>query len=321
MPRYSYAQYRTALKRAIKKRTDLVVKTPTTLRYKTPRGSKTFPYLFIRSKEITKRDPILLIRATIHGDEPAGALTLRDHISAIADYAHKKGVKLWIFPLDNPSGFEIGKRYNIEDDEGSGGNNDFMRYEINPGHWIDETRRGQKFIRWVWSSDPTVQQHLPKETVALHRILKKLPLKQVHGVIDIHQDNYVRRPLTYQYAFGNLRQYKKIVTRIERILPVWRNAKVDSGYFDRTHYAPGLPIHGKVRRINYVHRSNANGFIIRHDGTLPDLFWRLGAEHGITIETTTISPKKKVDAINLAWIFGTIDLIAAKNSSSTRISR
>jgi len=54
----------------------------------------------------------VLITAGFHGDEKAGPLTLLEHIAEIVDYAAARGVGLLVYPCINPSGFEVGSRYN-----------------------------------------------------------------------------------------------------------------------------------------------------------------------------------------------------------------
>ena len=84
----------------------------------------------------------VLITAGFHGDEKAGPLTLLEHAAEIVDYAAARGVGLSIYPCVNPSGFEAHTRYNIS---GERPNNDFLRYEIEPGLWCGELRAGQAF--------------------------------------------------------------------------------------------------------------------------------------------------------------------------------
>jgi succinylglutamate desuccinylase len=67
---------------------------------------RTLGYDFFRiaSRGIKRNDRIMLMRAGIHGDEVAGPLTIIQYFNRIFDYAHKRGVKLIIYPLGNPAG-------------------------------------------------------------------------------------------------------------------------------------------------------------------------------------------------------------------------
>jgi hypothetical protein len=55
--------------------------------------------------------------------------------------------------------------------------------------------------------------------------------------------------------------------------------------------------------------SDARGFIVRHDGSLTDLFWRLGTRHCICVETTGATPLDLSKKVNLTWIFGIADIL------------
>ena len=57
------------------------------------------------------------------------------------------------------TGYDLGAaRYNRT---GESPNNDFLRYEVAPGHWVGELAAGQRFLRWRLHHDS------PKETRAL----------------------------------------------------------------------------------------------------------------------------------------------------------
>ena len=65
-------------------------------------------------------------------------------------------------------------------------------------------------------------------------------------------------------------------------------------------------------------RTDRNGCVVYHDGSLPDLFWRLGADHAITVETPTTTSFEKCDEINMVWILGVIRLISKGVSARTK---
>ncbi len=273
-------------------------------------------YRFCRlaSKGIKKNDKVILIRAGIHGDEISGPLSLLKYFNEIADYVHGLGLKLIIYPLGNPSGFEKGLRYNIDNDKGAAGNNDFLRYELGDGTLADDIKSGVKFKHWFWSSEQKLKIALAKETKLMHRLLRSDPLKQIVACLDLHQDYItpVAPAACYHYAFGNLNCYRKIISQLKKEILVWGNQVIGAGYnvlLDKT---------GKVKSKKLSDDamvSDASGFIKRHDGTLPDLFWRLGAKYCVTSETTGATPMEIAMKVNLIWIKGLAELVSVSSSS------
>jgi hypothetical protein len=257
--------------------------------------NKKFELLKIESRNISLKDKIILISSGFHGNEPAGPLTILKYANKIIDYCHKNGLKIIIYPLINPSGFEKNTRYNIDNDRGDAGNNDFMRYKLDNGTIIDDLGGSNKFKAWHWSSDEKFKTRLPKETKLLHRLLKKDPLKQVAAAIDLHQDppvNNRKAVFTYQYSFENKNSLGGISEKVSKIIPILKNHKTDTGFV----------LQAKLK-------TDKNGFIVRHDGSITDLLYRLGVKHSITIETTTTAPSNKAVSVNLTWILNIIDLV------------
>lgn len=307
--RRNYEDFLRRLKKQLRGRKDVTVKVCARLKYKTTRGIKSYDLVKIFSRGIKKMDRIVLVTAGIHGDETFGSLTLMKHVSQLFGYAHKRGVKLIVFPLNNPSGFEAGTRYNVEKDRGEAGNNDFVRYILHDGSMIDDLRTSNKFASWVWSSDPELKIKLPKETRVLHREIKKLPLKRVGALVDLHEDNFVPKPFTYQYAFGDFSVYAAILKKIKKLAKILANVNVDSGYLNDPGFIPKVVKHGREVYDDFIPKSDKNGFIVRHDGNLSDLLYRLGTRHCITVESTKGLKQSVVDKVNLAWIEGAIDLV------------
>jgi predicted deacylase len=265
--------------------------------------NRTLGYDFFRiaSRGIKRTDKIMLIRAGIHGDEVAGPLTIIQYFNRIFDYAHKRGVKLIIYPLGNPAGFDARQRYNTDYSDGLGANNDFVRYELEDGSFAGDIGRGAKFKRWYWSSDPRLNHDLPAETVLMHNLLKRDPLESVVASLDLHQD-YIspcNRAAAYHYAFGDLSVYDRIVDTVEKIVPVLANKSISAGQ------SGGM-------------RTNWEGFIVRHDGTLGDLLYRLGVLYAVAPETTGKTPLDKACLVNWKWIQGLIDLAAKKRATVKR---
>lgn len=261
-----------------------------------------FNFLRIASKNIKPKDKVLFIATGIHGEETAGPLTILNNFKDIFSYAHKNKVKLIIYPLCNPSGFAQMTRYNIDDDEGEVGNNDYIRYEMNDGTIKDDIKNSSNYKAWHWSSELT--KNLPLETKLIHKLLKKEPLNQINACLDIHQD-YISNatPFAYHYSFGKLSVYKKIINDIKKVVPVYKNKMIDAGFCEIGDDGERSMCDEKALL------SDNNGFIVRHDGTLPDLFYRLGALYCVTAETTGSTPLTEAMTVNMCWIKGLIDLI------------
>lgn len=311
----NYREFKAEMKRVVDGRSDVRLDVTTRLRHTIGGKRRAFDSLKISSRDIKKDDPVMLIRAGIHGNEIHGPMTLFHHLDQIFEWAHGMGVKLVVFPLDNPSGYEIGERYNADGDEGSAGNNDFLRYRLKDGSIVDDLKGGNEFAEWYWSSDPALNVHLPQETRNLHRELKRLPLSQVRAVLDLHADNYLKGAYTYYYAFGDTSIYRPIIEFIQQRVPVLANVEVNSGFRNRSEDAADCVVDGKVVSDTAKPKTDDFGAIIRHDGSISDLFDRLGVEHSIAVEATAEVNPEDADWINLAWIYGLIEFVAARDHS------
>jgi predicted deacylase len=224
----------------------------------------------------------VVITAGFHGDEKAGPLTLLEHAAELVELARERGVGLRLYPCVNPSGFEAHTRYNTS---GEHPNNDFLRYELAPGIWRGELRPGESFLR----HQPA--EGIPKETAALAAELDRHPPPV--GALDLHQDNFIHGSLFYAYIFGEPAAYRPMLARSGALVPVLRSSIVDSGH------EPGSDV-----------RSDHEGFIVCHDGSITDRFHRAGVPYTAAIETTTETPRELADEINLIWIRGFMDLCA-----------
>lgn len=280
----------------VEKRPDAIFERRGAITYETPEGKKDWDFVRIASKEINPEDKILFIRAGLHGEEIAGPLTMRWHINEIIDYAHQNGLKVVIYPLANPSGFESGKRFNIADDlggEGSEGTDDIIRYELLDGELVDELEENQPFKRWFFSAAPRINVRLPQEAALMRKELKELPVSQIVAAVDLHQD-YITPdapPAAYHYNHNDqivTEVYRKIVEKIEQELPIMRGAKISAGF--KTSM-----------------KSDKYGFITRHDGSLIDAMYRLRTKHCIVVETTGATSLEIADKVNMVWIKGIID--------------
>ncbi len=267
-----------------------------------------YDFLKIASKDINPQDPVLLIRAGIHGDEISGPLTIEHYGNEIFDAAHKAGIKVIMYPIGNPSGFSAGLRYNIDNDKGEG-NNDFLRYELEDGSLSGDLGEGKiPFQRFLWASDPSLAIHLPLETELMHKLLKEDPLNQIKGSIDLHQDYLTPNapPAAYQYVEGNVQEYKPIAQEVSKICPLFNNQFIGAGY--QTQINESGQIVGNPLESEAI-KSDENASIVRYDGSLTDLTYRLGTPYNVAVETTGATPIDMACKVNLAWIYGFINLI------------
>jgi predicted deacylase/predicted double-glycine peptidase len=288
--------YNAELKKLAAARRDIEIK-----RHRLKHRASGYDFFRIASSGIKQNDRIMLIRAGIHGDEVAGPLTIIQYLNRIFDYAHKRDVKLIIYPLGNPAGFDARQRYNTDYSDGLGANNDFVLYELVNGNLTGDIGRAGKFKRWYWSSDHRLNHGLPAETAMMHKLLKRDPLECIVASLDLHQD-YIspcNRAAAYHYAFGDLSVYGKIVDTVNKSVPVIANKIISAGQ------PSGM-------------RTNKEGFIIRHDGTLGDLLYRLGVKYSVAPETTGKTPLDKACLVNWLWIKGLIDLSAKKRATVKR---
>lgn len=219
----------------------------------------------------------LVITSGFHGEEPAGPITLMEHLPKIVAYAKDRDVGLRVYPCINPSGFEDGTRYNRS---GEKPNNDFLRYEVAPGTWKGELGANEKFLRW------TLYDGGPKETRAIREELHRHE-QRPNAALDIHQDRYLPGALTYAYVFGPQEVYVPFMERAQAHAKVVRDALVDEH-----------------------NRTNAQGLIEYNDGSVTDYYFRRGVPYTAALETTTQTPMEACHAVNLAWVFGFIDLAA-----------
>lgn len=235
-------------------------------------GTARYPLL-----RFTTPGPVVcLITAGFHGDEQAGPITLADHLDDIVSYARDRDVGLRIYPCINPSGFDAFTRYNRR---GERPNNDCMRYLMADGGSIDEMRTPQPFV----GIHP--QSAGPQETRAL--VADLTPIATPGAALDLHQDPYIKGPLTYAYTFGPSIPYLPLVAASSAHVRVAHSAEVD------------VAVH-----------TDADGLIQLHDCSVTDWFWRRGTPYTAALETTTDTPLDARDAVNLIWIRGFIDLAA-----------
>ncbi len=181
-----------------------------------------------------------------------------------------------MYPCINPAGFEGRTRYNPS---GEKPNNDLLRYEVAPGVWKGELTRGEQPLRWV------VYDGGPKETRALRAELERGGVPD--AALDIHQDHSLGGEAAYAYVFGERSRFLPFVAETERHLAVARD-----------------------RLVDHEIRTDGDGLIEFHDGSVTDYYLRRGARFAAALETTTRTPHEVCARVNLIWIRGFIALAA-----------
>lgn len=268
-------------------------------------GAKAYPFTRVGSRHIAPGDRALLIRATFHGDETAGALTMLRRLPEIADIVCACGLKLICYPLANPSGFERGEPGG---ENGTRGYDDWVRYELKEGGIIDENLSNAPFTRRFMSSDPQlanlgVPVTLVQETALMHELVcNDLRLgAHIVAMLDIHQHCHVEigedpeklgAPGAYFYGFGKRarrRRYNGIIARINNLVPVLRHTRILSGE-------------------NTPMKTDGQGCIPNcHDGSYAD-FWDWRGAEVIVAETTGPTPLPAAEEVYLEWIRGLAEL-------------
>lgn len=268
----------------------------------------TWDFVRIVSRDILPEDKVVVVRGTIHGDEIAGALTILNHLDALAEYGHRRGIKFILYPLGNPSGFERGLRYNADHHVGEG-NNDFLRYVMEDGSLEADLGAGKPFRSWMMADDPALGLHLPAETRLMLELVRRDPRPQIVAAFDLHQD--VVTPglpaCAYHYAFGDLGRYSAIVARIAEVVPLLADYDMAGGFGEQIDENGNLV----ERRYERAVRSDAGGFLVRYDGSFSDFYQRIGVEHSIAVETTGATPIEDACLVNWIWLTGVIDLVTA----------
>lgn len=270
---------------------------------------RVYSFLRVASPDIQPTDKVVAAGAEVHANELSGLFFWRQSGAEIFDYAHKRGVKLIVYPLRNPSGLEkvngypdrqAGHRYNIVDDSGSQGvgNNDFLRYRLPDGTLVDELVPVRSFDAWLWSADvPGLR--LPQETRLMQELLRKdLSLGKISAVVDMHQDLISEGvgPGAYFYVMEkDDGLYAPIVGKIEKSgVPILRNSTFKAGYLSGV----GLT-------------TDDLGMIVRWDGSWPDLMAKSGTKYAVTTETTGATPLRSAVLVNRIFMEALIEAVAA----------
>jgi hypothetical protein len=232
----------------------------------------------------------LLTTTGFHGEEFNGPISLLNIIDEATAFAKEMETRLIVYPCISPSGLDLHQRYNPTDDVGDNGNNDFLRYEIEKDNWIGTLEAGQTFLNYK-----TVES-AAKEVRLLQRDLLKYQNPVPQAVLDIHQDDNVKNGQGnfYAYIFDQRPVYLEIMRKLAQITDVCKNIEASNTEGDR--------------EVSY--RIDNDGFIFLHDGSITDMFYRLGSKFCVCAETNTDLPLEEVSQINLIWIKELIKLIA-----------
>jgi hypothetical protein len=294
-------------------------------------------YPLLQLNFYSEEQPILGITSCFHGMEKSGPFTFANNLEDIVALSKEKNVGLIMYPCINPSGFDLGRRYNIvsPDDDGKphdgvrlqnfGPNNDFMRYVVNH-KLVDDLRNQKKFDSWIYSNDKSIVENLPHETIKMHQLIRKAHLKMIWGQLDIHQDCFEDEILMYQpkgqfedkrwtyaYIFNKKRLYLPIMQEAGKIVPVLKSSFIDTGYRKK----PKIDAQGRKELVTIPDKkdnvySDDQGFVYRHDGSITDLMFRLNVPYVAAIETSGKTPIDEAVKVNMIWIEGMMELIRKK---------
>lgn len=229
----------------------------------------------------------LLITSGFHGEEANGPISLLNIMDEVAKFAKKMCVCLIVYPCINPSAFDLYKRYNGSNEMM---NNYFMEYEVEKNRFAGILQPNEKFIRYIIVDSPAKEVRILKRDVLKHRVPE--------AMLDIHQqEGQLDTGDVFAYIFNDQRPiYKKIMKKIAKIAKIARNDPAFT--FD------------KGKKINY--KIDNDGFVVLHDGSITDMFHRLGSKFTVAAETDTTLPLEKVSKINFIWITELIKLISSK---------
>ncbi len=230
----------------------------------------------------------LLITTGFHGEEFNGPISLLEIIDVVADIAKKARLRIVIYICVNPSGFDLHQRYNAS---GEKQNNDFMRYVIKGGKLVGMLKKGEPYMAINIIDSPAREVRLLKRDAL--KYFSPVP----RGVLDIHQqEGHLKNGDVFAYIFNRRPVYLRIMKKISRIAKIAKND-------------PTFTWEGR-RKVYY--RIDENGFIFLHDGSITDMFYRLGSKFVVTSETKTTMSLADVCAVNLIWIEELIKLIVKK---------
>lgn len=286
-------------------------------------NSKEYKFVRLTSPHIddSQNSKIVVCGSNIHAYEIAGLLFWLQHGREIFDYAHQHNVCLIGYPLRNPAGVELigenpQQRYNGIELDGEYGNDDFLRYRLSNGSYVDDMGSSDNSVGWEWASDvPDIR--LPLETKKMIETVRGFDIPvigRIKAVIDLHQEvddrdsmflvaggllgkkpKHYKKPGSYFYSFDKDNSiYIPVIDQIEKLgIPILRNTRMYTGY------ANGKP-----------DNTDQFGGTIRYDGSWPAAMYENGVKHCITAESTMYTPLNEAIEINRIWMKSLIDLAA-----------
>ncbi len=228
----------------------------------------------------------LLITTGFHGEEANGPISLLQIFDKIAQYAKQFRVRLIVYICVNPSGFQLKRRYPPSMGRRKG-NNCFMNYQLLNGKWVGILEPGTRFAGYKLVDSPSRGVNLLRKDVLKYDVPEaSLDIHQQEGCLDTGD--------VYSYIYDQRPLYKRIMKKLSKVAKIARNDPAST--FD------------KGKQISY--RIDNDGFIVLHDGTITDMFYRMGSKYVVAAETDTRLPLDKVCQTNLIWIKSLIKLVA-----------
>jgi hypothetical protein len=251
---------------------------------------KIIPYGEIKGLPLVKLetpgDRRLTIISGVHGEEQLGPVTISDHINIILEYASDNGVGMTIYPMLSPTGWGKGRRHTSDGKS----TNKMVEFQVD-GQWREDVFSGKRY------TDVRVSPNACQESAALYADVLDSPVPL--GMLDIHQDSDMKKKgkpaVTYAYVFKKLPEYINIMHEAEHYLPLASGTDVELYDANQTHDTV-----------------DEDGLIkCNIDCTTQGAFYALGCHNAVTIETSLEADHRRVNQVNLVWIQGMIDMVAA----------
>lgn len=271
-------------------------------------NGRNYPFTRVASRDIMPGNTVVVLRLSYHGDEPLGARTFLHHAHRITDEFHRHGLKYIAYPNPHPTAFELGTRDGLSGNPWPG-YDDWMRYELRDGTFVDELGTRREFARWFISSDPRLAElgvgvKLSQETSLLQRCIQRdLASCRIVCAIDVHEHNFVKdgddaakvtQPGMYFYGFGSRarrRIYDPLIARIEKLVPVLRHTWISAG--------ESVP----------SQTDNQGCIPCLHDGSYADFAVRAGIKNSTVLELTSATPEDAAEEAVIRWIAGNCDIV------------
>lgn len=279
---------------------------------------KRFRFMEVATADLAKTDGVLLTRVGIHGEERYSVVAFALAFPEVAAYAKEKRVGLISWVAANPWGLTTWQRYNpeynrlLKKGEPFTGNDDAIRYQLANGRWVSILNNRPRKVKWEWAD--RVAKRLPVESQFALDYTRELIGRgmlgeektgggpRIKAVYDGHNDHITENEFEevvdglpaeafYFYSFGQGRHFQKAVRQSEKIVPVVRSRKADSG-------------DGGTAQVNRY------GEAIKYQGSWIELMWRLGINYVVALETRQGNELWEDKEIVLIFLKHLIDLVA-----------